>query len=205
MNYENILLDCLKDVSHNPDDIWVGAKFELIRLISLTHRGDVGEKFFQEYCNTKIEYACVSSFTDNTLVPTHFCYDSLVFTYSSFYQCAGFSIEEQREIGIKVEVKTASLSKNDVFQFDNIRNDGWEFVVLIGIYPNNIGFRILSNTDVFYNRTMCEMASTAEGNQKLVLKSTEMKDIDLLDDVFDDTIGKAARNKEKEIFNEFFN
>ena len=106
-----------ESIAHSGDTAWDEGEFVRIRNLQLDNRGEVGEKFIAEALVAIGHKAEISPITD----PAKKHWDVLV----------GDTI--------KLEVKTATLGSNKVFQHENIEKErDFDGLVLLDIAPDNI-------------------------------------------------------------------
>jgi len=126
------MVDCMTDPNelmlsiagkHKVASKWIDSKFGHIKYLGNTSKGAIGESFILQYCK---ELGFTVSAEGNRL-GTH---DIL--------------INDK-----KVEVKTATEDVTGSFQFNHLRLDyKYEFVVCVGISPNELLFGIWSKSDL---------------------------------------------------------
>lgn len=106
-----------ESINHSGDTAWDEGEFVKIRKLQLDNRGEVGEKFIAEALVAIGHKAEISPITD----PAKKHWDVLV------------------DGTIKLEVKTATLGSNKVFQHENIEKErDFDAIVLLDIAPNEI-------------------------------------------------------------------
>lgn len=121
MNPYDLILDIAK--KHGIDSKWTNSKFESIKHLGNTSKGQIGESFILAYCK---ELDFIVSGEGNRL-GTH---DLLINKK-------------------KVEVKTATEDVTGSFQFNHLRLDyKYDFVICLGISPNELLFGIYTKSDL---------------------------------------------------------
>ena len=151
MDYISVFSEVMKTTPITNKDMWVGSRFEYIKRTSTTNKGDIGEV----YATHILSDVGINA----KIVRPKTSYD--VITESSD----------------KIEVKLATLDTNYNFQFNGIRmNREYDYVIFIGIMPNDIVFNFLSKHDVL-NYNLCPMEKgqdKSNGGLKLTMKRTNM-------------------------------
>lgn len=117
-NLVEILTNLIEEsIAHSGDTAWDEGEFVRIRNLQLDNRGEVGEKFIAEALIAIGHKAEMSPVTD----PAKKHWDVLV------------------DDKIKLEVKTATLGSNKVFQHENIEKErDFDAIVLLDIAPDEI-------------------------------------------------------------------
>ena len=122
MSFNSILSNQLERCSELNKTKWAGSKYEVIKNLSTTHKGDFGEDLITDLLNE----ISVKSKRINKGKGT-------------FDVLAG---------SIKLEIKTATEDTNGNFQFNGIKKDvDYDFVVCLGVSPDELWFSIFSKED----------------------------------------------------------
>lgn len=132
---------------------WDGAFFEDIKKASTTEKGDIGEEFIVELCKlTGIDKSAKLNKNKRD------SFDSII-------------------LNKKLEIKTATEDTNNCFQFNGIRyHRKYEFLIVLGISPDNIYFNIYNSADVKSQKVgnLVSMEKGAVGSQKLTRKKSQL-------------------------------
>ena len=152
VNPIDLMVSVIKD--HSPESIWTESPMEGYRLVGNTNRGAIGEDFIYRY----LKQSGISvSGGRSRVTPT-----------------------DLEIVGIKVEVKTASLGANGTFQFNHVRMDkDYRYLLCLGICPERIVFNAwrkgaLSEGDA---GTLVRMAEGQSTTHKLTKRLGDMKEI----------------------------
>lgn len=165
MNSIELLIEIIK--GYAPEDIWQGSPVLGYRILGNTTRGQIGEEFVRRYLGSVGIEAVGGGRTART--------DMLIG-------------------GRRFEVKTASLGANRTFQFNHVRLDrNYEFLLCLGICPNEIVFNMWRKGDVAEDRagTLVRMAEGQAVTYKITKKLSDMIPIDELPDTLRDNLSRA--------------
>lgn len=134
-NINNIALDILNTIILEEQDRWKAdsAIFKEYRHLQLDKRGSFGERLVHKILST-IYYRRLSL----------------------EYQDGDQGDWDIKFNGNKLEIKTISLDTHDRFQVEGIRKNGaYDYVIVIGVTPNSLCFKIFSKTDFNFNIEKC--------------------------------------------------
>lgn len=177
--------------------VWGRATFGPMRLMQLTSRGRVGERSIAPICREIFgpDMVCHTSYTNPILVPEHWSFDALL-QWADLVEPDPYGVSQldpdDPESYIKLEVKTNTLDQSNRFQVNNVRLDEWDYLLLLGVTPDSLAFLILTQDEV-RERTLTNMASTADGNFKLMIRYDETQDISELGDALADMVDSYRR------------
>lgn len=127
---------------------WIGSKYEVVKYLSTTDKGNFGEEFTTELLN-KIEYDAerVNGGIGD--------FDILI-----------------KKANIKLEHKMATEDVNDSFQFNALdKNKNYDYVFCLGVAPNEIFFNIYPKSDVIKLTTKM---TKAYGGYKMTVRNYNM-------------------------------
>jgi len=119
MSFDSILSNQIQHCAGLTKTKWSGSRFEIIKNLATTHKGDFGEEFITDLLNE----ICVESKRVNKGKGT-------------------FDVLARQK---KLEIKTATEDTNGNFQFNGIKKDiDYDYVVCLGVSPNELWFNIFS-------------------------------------------------------------
>ena len=131
-------------LKQKPQVKWVKSLFSVIKVLPTSNKGEVAEMYIHQLCLTKKIPAERNPAKRDS-------YDIL--------------INKKR-----VEIKLATEDTTGKFQFNGIRYDrSYDFVLVLGVSPNDVYFNIFSKSDVTTDRAgkLVSMAKYAAGSYKL--------------------------------------
>lgn len=109
------------------------------------------------------------------------------FVKTVFYECGininnrGNVIHDEFDIllnNTKIEIKTARKGKNDTFQFNGINpRYNADFIILIGISPNNIYSKVLDKSWCHYDHPTRSYYFTINGRDKKLVQMNPGNDV----------------------------
>lgn len=119
MSFDSILSSNVKHFSEVIKTKWTGSKFEVIKNLPTTHKGDFGEDFVTELLNeVSIKAERVNK------------------GKGTFDVLAGSK---------KLEIKLATEDTKGKFQFNGIKKDiDYDYVLCLGVSPNELWFNLFS-------------------------------------------------------------
>lgn len=127
---------------------WSGSKYESVKYLTNTDKGNFGEDFTTELLN-EIEYDAERV---NKGIGD---FDILI-----------------KRANIKLEHKLATEDVNDCFQFNGLdKNKNYDYVFCLGVTPNEIFFNIYPKSDVIKLTTKM---SKAGGGYKITVRNCNM-------------------------------
>ncbi len=141
--------------SYKNDDKWVGAPLGDIKVLNITHRGNVGQDFIRQWCQSN-NMEC--ELPDSNFSPWDIRIESVTF-----------------------EVKTATQDVNGVFQFNHIRHHrDYQALLCLGITPDEIRFGVWRKGDVSEGNAgkLVTMDKGSSATFKLTKKPCELYSID---------------------------
>ncbi len=155
---QNKLLEITNERKFKLDN-WLDRKFEKLKLISTTEKGDIGEDFFSELLKT-------CGYHDVDVVKNR----------RGEYDV---SVKHEKKVA-KFEVKVATLDTNKSFQFNGIRYDTkYTHLFCLGVSPDKIGYMILPKLLVGANENkMVSMAKNTNSTFKLTKRENTLSSFD---------------------------
>jgi hypothetical protein len=120
MSFDSILSNQVQYYTGLNKTKWSGSKFEAIKHLSTTHKGDFGEEFITDLLN---EIGVKAERINKGKGP-----------FDVFAKPV-----------TRLEIKLATEDTNGNFQFNGIKKDvGYDYVVCLGVSPNEMWFNIFS-------------------------------------------------------------
>lgn len=141
--YKNNIKRCLDAKTK-----WLGSKYEVVKYLSTTDKGNFGEDFTTELLN---EIGYDAERVNGGIGD----FDILI-----------------KKMNIKLEHKLATEDVHDSFQFNALDKDKkYDYVFCLGVSPNEILFNIYPKSDV---KKLTTRMTKAEGGYKMTVRNFNM-------------------------------
>jgi len=154
MEDELTLLRNIAEKRNNPSK-WTNSTFEIIKQMTTSDKGEIGEEFIYVMCVSLVDKGAKRN------PHSRDAYDIKV-------------------LGKTIEVKTATEDTHNKFQFNGIRYQRiYDFLLVLGIAPNNVYFNIYTSADVKTQKigVLVPMEKGTVGSHKLTRGIPQLFDI----------------------------